>query len=118
MQSYASAPAPAPGITDNHTYPPSITPPGSTTWHSAPPHHQYPPQAPSSYYPPPPALQRRKQSQDEDRPVFIRTLVGPLAASAAKLNDEHGQPGWFFVFQDLSVRTEGNDLFALYEPFI
>jgi hypothetical protein len=34
-------------------------------------------------------------------------LVGPLAANACRLLDEHRKPGIFFLFQDLSVRTEG-----------
>ncbi|KAG8936735.1 hypothetical protein FRC02_012017 [Tulasnella sp. 418] len=38
---------------------------------------------------------------------YTRTLVGPLSAGAARLLDEHGAPGIFFTFQDLSVRTEG-----------
>lgn len=36
-----------------------------------------------------------------------RTLIGPLAASAQTINDENDEPGIFFLFQDLSVRTEG-----------
>jgi len=33
--------------------------------------------------------------------------VGPLSANACRLDDEHRKPGIFFLFQDLSVRTEG-----------
>ncbi|RKP09082.1 velvet factor [Thamnocephalis sphaerospora] len=36
-----------------------------------------------------------------------RNLVGSLVASASKLYDIDGKLGVFFVFQDLSVRTEG-----------
>ena len=44
--------------------------------------------------------------------VYTRTLVGPLSANACRLLDEHRKPGVFFLFQDLSIRTEGaNDLF-------
>jgi hypothetical protein len=39
--------------------------------------------------------------------VYTRTLVGPLSANACRLLDEHRGPGVFFLFQDLSVRTEG-----------
>jgi hypothetical protein len=39
--------------------------------------------------------------------VYTRTLVGPLAANACRLLDEHRKPGVFFLFQDLSIRTEG-----------
>jgi hypothetical protein len=41
------------------------------------------------------------------RHTFTRTLVGPLSANACRLVDEHRKPGIFFLFQDLSVRTEG-----------
>ncbi|KAJ7572560.1 velvet factor [Mycena floridula] len=40
--------------------------------------------------------------------TYTRTLVGPLSANATRLMDEHRKPGIFFLFQDLSVRTEGN----------
>ncbi|KZV69887.1 hypothetical protein PENSPDRAFT_753052 [Peniophora sp. CONT] len=39
--------------------------------------------------------------------AYTRTLVGPVAASASRLLDEHRKPGVFFLFQDLSIRTEG-----------
>ncbi|KAG8714258.1 hypothetical protein FRC08_012157 [Ceratobasidium sp. 394] len=38
---------------------------------------------------------------------YTRTLVGPLSANASRLVDAEDQPGIFFLFQDLSVRTEG-----------
>ncbi|KAG5648841.1 hypothetical protein DXG03_000190 [Asterophora parasitica] len=41
------------------------------------------------------------------RHTYTRTLVGPLSSNAARLLDEHRKPGIFFLFQDLSVRTEG-----------
>ncbi|KAJ4479235.1 velvet factor [Lentinula aciculospora] len=41
------------------------------------------------------------------RHTYTRTLVGPLSANATRLTDEHRKPGVFFLFQDLSVRTEG-----------
>ena len=41
------------------------------------------------------------------RHSYTRTLVGPLSANACRLLDEHRKPGIFFLFQDLSVRTEG-----------
>lgn len=44
------------------------------------------------------------------RNLFTRTLVGPLSANATRLLDEHRKPGIFFLFQDLSVRTEGQYL--------
>lgn len=41
--------------------------------------------------------------------VYTRTLVGPLSANACRLLDEHRKPGVFFLFQDLSIRTEGTN---------
>ncbi|KAK0499755.1 velvet factor [Armillaria luteobubalina] len=41
------------------------------------------------------------------RHTYTRTLVGPLSANATRLLDAHRKPGIFFLFQDLSVRTEG-----------
>lgn len=41
------------------------------------------------------------------RHTYTRTLVGPLSANACRLLDEHRKPGIFFLFQDLSIRTEG-----------
>jgi len=41
------------------------------------------------------------------RQSFTRTLVGPLSSNACRLLDENRKPGIFFLFQDLSVRTEG-----------
>lgn len=41
------------------------------------------------------------------RHTYTRTLVGPLSSNGYRLLDEHRKPGIFFLFQDLSVRTEG-----------
>jgi len=41
------------------------------------------------------------------RSTYTRALVGPLSANATRLQDEHRKSGIFFLFQDLSVRTEG-----------
>ena len=41
--------------------------------------------------------------------IYTRTLVGPLSANACRLLDEHRKPGVFFLFQDLSIRTEGTN---------
>ncbi len=43
----------------------------------------------------------------EEPTDYARTLIGPLAAGAQTLNDNNNEPGIFFLFQDLSVRTEG-----------
>jgi hypothetical protein len=34
-------------------------------------------------------------------------LIGALVASSQALNDLNGQPGYFFIFSELSVRLEG-----------
>ncbi|KAF2630805.1 hypothetical protein BU25DRAFT_248150 [Macroventuria anomochaeta] len=36
-----------------------------------------------------------------------RNLIGQTSVNAFKLNDPEGKPGFWFVLQDLSVRTEG-----------
>ena len=36
-----------------------------------------------------------------------RNLIGSLSATAFRLYDTEGRPGLWFVFQDLSIRTEG-----------
>lgn len=41
------------------------------------------------------------------RHTYTRTLVGPLSSNATRLQDEHRKAGIFFLFQDLSIRTEG-----------
>jgi len=51
------------------------------------------------------------------RHTYTRTLVGPLCANASKLSDEHRKSGIFFLFQDLSIRTEGTiELFGRILP--
>jgi hypothetical protein len=50
-------------------------------------------------------------SHPPTRHVYTRTLVGPLSCNACRLMDEHQIPGIFFLFQDLSVRTEGSQNF-------
>jgi len=39
--------------------------------------------------------------------AYTRNLIGALAQSGCKLKGMDGQPGVFFIFHDLSVRTEG-----------
>ncbi|GAB7359473.1 hypothetical protein MBLNU230_g6119t1 [Neophaeotheca triangularis] len=39
--------------------------------------------------------------------MFSRNLIGSLTVNASKLDDTRDQPGFWFVLQDLSVRTEG-----------
>lgn len=79
-------------------------------------HHQQPQQqqrhpSPMPYYTPnyapnPQAIPSPAPVQIP-RHTYTRTLVGPLSSNATRLLDEHRKPGIFFLFQDLSVRTEG-----------
>lgn len=39
--------------------------------------------------------------------MFTRNLIGSLTVNASRLNDSDGKIGYWFVLQDLSVRTEG-----------
>ncbi|KAG7447477.1 uncharacterized protein BT62DRAFT_930487 [Guyanagaster necrorhizus] len=63
---------------------------------------------------PSPSMSKEKLSRSTDlsipplpRHTYTRTLIGPLSANATRLIDGHRKPGIFFLFQDLSVRTEG-----------
>jgi hypothetical protein len=39
--------------------------------------------------------------------MFTRNLIGSLSVNAFKLQDDKGETGFWFILQDLSVRTEG-----------
>ncbi|KAH6915096.1 velvet factor [Coprinopsis sp. MPI-PUGE-AT-0042] len=72
----------------------------------------YPPPPASSYPSGPPAHSSSGTATPQSTiprnlNTYTRTLVGPLSANACRLLDEHRKPGIFFLFQDLSVRTEG-----------
>jgi len=75
-------------------------------------------QQPAPYFSPPPNYQQNPPSgppptasmaapAPSPRNAYTRTLVGPLSSNGYRLLDEHRKPGIFFLFQDLSVRTEG-----------
>lgn len=40
--------------------------------------------------------------------MYTRNLIGSVAVSASVLEDLKNKIGFWFVLQDLSVRTEGN----------
>jgi len=40
--------------------------------------------------------------------MFTRNLIGNVVVNATKLKDHNKEEGLWFVFQDLSVRTEGS----------
>jgi hypothetical protein len=49
-------------------------------------------------------------SRDEDpnkKPEFVRSLMGSTVSNAYHLYNEDNVPGAYFIFHDLSVRTEG-----------
>ena len=79
------------------------------------PGYGYPPQVPyNSNYPPQNSAYVSTQprpsingSRAEAPGTLSRNLIGSLSGSAFKLVDEEKQTGLWFVFQDLSVRTEG-----------
>jgi hypothetical protein len=81
-------------------------------------------QQPASYFPPPSNSSYQQSTPSGPPPstmlpaptprnAYTRTLVGPLSSNGYRLLDEHRKPGIFFLFQDLSVRTEG-----LYLPVV
>lgn len=43
----------------------------------------------------------------QNNAMYTRNLIGSLTVNAAKLTDDAGKVGYWFVLQDLSVRTEG-----------
>ena len=48
-----------------------------------------------------------QQSVSNNSTMFTRNLIGSLTVNAAWLKDPEGNYGFWFVLQDLSVRTEG-----------
>ena len=54
-------------------------------------------------YPPP----MTGGSQQQNTSMFTRNLIGSLTVNASVLKDPNGNFGFWFVLQDLSVRTEG-----------
>lgn len=55
--------------------------------------------------------QSRKKTTTTDtsteKPDSVRNLIGSTLSNAYHLNNDEKKPGVFFVFHDLSVRTEG-----------
>ncbi|KAJ1984132.1 hypothetical protein H4R34_000843 [Dimargaris verticillata] len=54
-----------------------------------------------------PTFGAKSSGGSRSRMVEIRNLIGSPATSACKLYDNKHQLGIFFIFQDLSIRTEG-----------
>lgn len=62
---------------------------------------------PTQIYDPIGMAQRLSLSAPQAQGMFTRNLIGSLAASAFRLQDEREKIGIWFILQDLSVRTEG-----------
>lgn len=42
------------------------------------------------------------------KPEYVRNLIGSTVSNAYHLLNQQNQAGIYFIFHDLSVRTEGN----------
>ena len=63
--------------------------------------YNYPPSFPGPAYP------GVAVAQPQNHSMFTRNLIGSLTVNASWLKDPEGKQGFWFVLQDLSVRTEG-----------
>lgn len=54
-----------------------------------------------------PTITTNEEGIETNTAIKIRNLVGSSVSSATKLYDLDGNLGIFFVFQDVSLRTEG-----------
>jgi hypothetical protein len=63
--------------------------------------------APSSQVVSIPTTTTNGEGIDTNTAIRMRNLVGSSVSSATKLYDLNGNLGIFFVFQDVSLRTEG-----------
>lgn len=50
------------------------------------------------------------------KPEYVRNLIGSTVSNAYHLHNQSDQPGTYFIFHDLSVRTEG--IFTLKFVFV
>ena len=75
-----------------------------------PPHFAGPVPAVTYITPGPSAVQPQPNHS-----MFTRNLIGSLTVNASSLKDPDGNPGFWFVLQDLSVRTEGWFRYAYYQ---
>lgn len=69
------------------------------------PHHQTPIPVFTGQYQRSPADAIRQQTQGPGS--ITRNLIGQVSTSSTQLKDLDKKPGLWFIFQDLSVRTEG-----------
>jgi hypothetical protein len=52
-------------------------------------------------------IQKKKTAESANKPECVRNLIGSTVSNAYHLYNHENKPGIFFVFHDLSVRTEG-----------
>jgi hypothetical protein len=64
--------------------------------------------APGGGYPPQTAMAMTAAPQPSVNQNHTRNLIGQNAVNACRLQDPQGKTGFWFVLQDLSVRTEGS----------
>jgi hypothetical protein len=57
-----------------------------------------------------------ESSPNERKPEHIRNLIGATVSNVYHLNNQDNVPGTYFIFHDLSIRTEGT--FTLKFTFI
>ncbi|KAF1953881.1 hypothetical protein CC80DRAFT_506738 [Byssothecium circinans] len=97
-------PHPGAGYYPAHGVPAQLPGPGYPGNYPSVPGTRYPPvshhvQMPMAVPAPPPT--------NSGTGMFTRNLIGSLAVNASKLKDTENKLGFWFVLQDLSVRTEG-----------
>jgi hypothetical protein len=108
---------------DLTSYPPTMAvqpPTMSYVGHRIPQHHpyaygappavqsySYAPTAAPGYYTPVPPMPPMSASTLAPSQNHTRNLIGMNAVNACQLNDLSGEKGFWFILQDLSVRTEG-----------
>ena len=99
--------APNPMHPQVHGYPSSAGQPMQSYY----PHHPPAQMSPGGYgYPQAPhqgAYMAMAPATSQPAGMFTRNLIGSLSVNAFRLTDTEGKVGFWFVLQDLSVRTEG-----------
>lgn len=100
-----------------------VGPPPGPPQHQPPTQYGQPQMSPNYYQPPPapgqpyhyapspyqmPPAMPVAAPQPSSTGMFTRNLIGSLTVNAFRLTDTEGKVGFWFVLQDLSVRTEGS----------
>ena len=86
-------------------YHPSMAPrPGYPGYYQTPQYGNMPGPGPGAPYP---TQGSSSAAPQQNHSMFTRNLIGSLTVNASSLKDPDGNQGFWFVLQDLSVRTEG-----------